>query len=218
MKIIRTFSLIIRLVPVNILIMFVGCGVAQVALEQHRESDPGNIRVAKTPSYNSDQVAKYNKIIVASRESDGNQLGGMMYGGATETGGASAEILSGRIALELAKTGYDVLEQADIQQTETREISAMYELARNMKADAILSVVTQQGSVGKVGAFGVGAGIETGIVSTSIKLIDVSTERTIAIISSDYPEPRTATQVIGGLMPAVFQVLPKPQTPLTPIE
>ena len=33
-------------------------------------------------SYNSDQVAKYNKIIVASRESGGNQLGGMMYGGA----------------------------------------------------------------------------------------------------------------------------------------
>lgn len=141
-----------------------------------------------------------------------------MYGGATETGGASSEILSGRIALELAKTGYDVLEQADIQQTETREISAMYELARNMKADAILSVVTQQGSVGKVGAFGVGAGIETGIVSTSIKLIDVSTERTIAIISSDYPEPRTATEVIGGLLPAVYQVLPKPQTLLTPIE
>ncbi|MCY3550925.1 MAG: hypothetical protein OXH39_10750 [Candidatus Poribacteria bacterium] len=86
-------------------------------------------------SKNCPNFSKYNTIIVASRESGGNQLGGMMYSGATETGGASAEILSGRIALELAKTGYDVLEQADIQQTETRETSAMYELARNMKAD-----------------------------------------------------------------------------------
>ena len=64
MKITRTLSLIIRLVPVNILIMFVGCGVAQVALEQHRESDPGNISVTKTPSYNSNQVAKHKASLI----------------------------------------------------------------------------------------------------------------------------------------------------------
>ena len=192
-----------------------GCGVAQVALEKHRESKPGNINVAKTPSYNSDQVAKYNKIVVTSRESDENPLGGAVYSGATETGGASAEILSGRIALELAKVGYDVLEQADLKQTtsgqtETGKEATLFELAKNAKADAIISVVTQQGTVGKVGTFGVGAGIERGIVSTSIKLIDATTERTIAIISSDYPEPRTATQVIEGLLSSIFQVLPKP--------
>ena len=192
-----------------------GCGVAQVALEKHRESKPGNINVAKTPSYNSDQVAKYNKIVVTSRESGGNPIGGAVYSGATATGGASAEILSGRIALELAKVGYDVLEQADLKQTtsgqtETGKEATLFELAKNAKADAIISVVTQQGTVGKVGTFGVGAGIESGIVSTSIKLIDATTERTIAIISSDYPEPRTATQVIEGLLSSIFQVLPKP--------
>lgn len=191
-----------------------GCGVAQVALEKHRESKPGNISVAKTPSYNPDQVAKYNKIVVTSRESGGNALGGAIYSGGTETGGASAEILSGRIALELAKVGYDVLEQDDLKQTtsgqtETGKEATLYELAKNAKADAIISVVTQQGTVGKVGTFGLGAGIESGIVSTSIKLIDATTERTIAIISSDYPEPRTATQVIEGLLSSIFQVLPK---------
>lgn len=66
MKITKTLSLIIRLLPVNILIMLVGCGVAQVALEQHRESDHGNISVAKTPSYNSAQVAKYTKLTTKS--------------------------------------------------------------------------------------------------------------------------------------------------------
>lgn len=104
MKITRTFSLIIRLVPVNILIMLVGCGVAQVAFEQHREADPGNISVAKTPSYSSDQVAKYNKIIVASRESGGNQLGGVMYGGATEViGGLLPAITSGALKKKLER-------------------------------------------------------------------------------------------------------------------
>lgn len=215
MKTIITFFTTISLTI--FFIGLVGCGVAQVALEKHRESKPGKINVAKTPSYNPDQVAKYNKIIVTSRESGGNPLGGAIYGGATETGGASAEILSGRIALELAKAGYDVLEQAELEQTtsgqktETDKEPTLFELANNIKADAILSVVTQQGTVGKVGTFGLGAGIESGIVSTSLKLIDATTERTIAVISSDYPEPRTATQVIEGLLPSIFQVLPKPE-------
>ena len=197
---------------------FVGCGVAQIALEQHRQHSPGTVNVAKTPSYNPDQVAKYNKIVVTSRESGANQLGIPIYAGATATGGASASILSGRIVLELAKAGYDVIEQADLEQAtsgqkmETDKEPSLFDLANTLEADAIVAVVTQQGTVGKIGALGVGGGMESGIVSTSVKLIDVTTERTIAIISSDYPEPRTATEVIDGLLPSIFKVLPKAQS------
>lgn len=114
MKTIETFLTITLLV--FFFTGFIGCGVAQVALEQHRERSPGTVDVAKTPSYNPDQVAKYNKIVVTSRESGANQLGVPIYAGATATGGASASILSGRVALELAKVGYDVIEQADLEQ------------------------------------------------------------------------------------------------------
>ena len=87
-----------------------GCGVAQVALEKSREADAGDINVAKTSVYNPNRVAAYNRIVVMSRESQDGQLGMPNFSGMAATGGASAAILSGRIALELTKAGYDVLE------------------------------------------------------------------------------------------------------------
>ena len=86
-------------------------------------------------------------------------------------------------------------------------------LAKKVEVDAILTTVVQQGTASKIGTFGLGAGMETGIVSTSIKLIDVTDNRTVAVISSDYPEPRTATEVIEGLLPALFNALGKTRTP-----
>ena len=189
--------------------MLTGClGVAAVALEKSREADSGDISVAKTPSYNPDRVAAYNKIVVIAHESQGSQ---MSFSGAAATGGGSAAILSGRIALELTKAGYDVLEQGDLELTVSDEPmkASVVGLAKQVGADAILTTVTQQGTASKMGVFGVGAGLETGIVSTSVKLIDVAKNRNVAIISSDYPEPRTATEVIEGLLPALFNVLGK---------
>ena len=191
----------------------IGCGVAQVALEQLREADMGDINLAKTGAYDSDRVAANNRIVVMSRESQDSTLGRMNFSGMAATGGASAAILSGRIALELTKAGYDILEKDDLERTisDERLKNDVIGLAKKVEADAILTTVVQQGTASKIGAFGVGAGMETGIVSTSIKLIDVTDNRTFAVISSDYPEPRTATEAIEGLLPALLYVLGKIQ-------
>ena len=210
MKTIVAFLTAILLIP--FFGVLTGClGVAAVALEKSREADSGDISVAKTPSYDSDRVAAYNRIVVIAHESQDGQLGMPNFSGMAATGGASAAILSGRIALELTKAGYDVLEQDDLELAVSDEPmkASIVGLAKQAEADAILTTVTQQGTASKMGVFGVGAGLETGIVSTSVKLIDVAKNRNVAIISSDYPEPRTATEVIEGLLPALFNVLGK---------
>ena len=191
----------------------IGCGVAQVALEKSREADVGDINVAKTGAYDPNRVAAYNRIVVMSRESQDSTLGMMNFSGMAATGGASAPILSGRIALELTKAGYDILEKDDLERAASDEQmkNDVIGLAKKVEADAILTTVVQQGTVSKIGTFGLGAGMETGIVSTSIKLIDITDNRTVAVISSDYPEPRTATEAIEGLLPALFNVLGKTQ-------
>ena len=214
MKTIVAFLTAILLIP--FFGVLTGClGVAAVALEKSREADSGDISVAKTPSYDPDRVAAYNRIVVMSRESQDGQLGMPQFSGMAATGGASAAILSGRIALELAKAGYDVLEQDDLGRAASDEQmkNDVIGLAKKVEVDAILTTVVQQGSASKIGTFGLGAGMETGIVSTSIKLIDVTDNRTVAVISSDYPEPRTATEVIEGLLPALFNALGKTPEP-----
>ena len=199
----------------------IGCALVAASVEQSRERDPGNINLSKTLAYDPGQVAKYKKIFVLSRAVQADQQVGMTAGrmigsGMATTGGASEELLSGRIALELTKAGYDVLERDDIERIASEEqIKAGTErivmaLAKETGADAVITTVIQQGTVQKVGLFGVGGGFESGIIGTSIKIIDVATNRSIAIISSDYPEPRTATETIGGLLPFIFNALLKP--------
>ena len=204
-------TLLTMILLVVLLEGIIGCGVAQVALEKSREADSGDINVAKTGAYNPNRVASYNRIVVIARESQDSALGTTNFSGMAATGGASAAILSGRIALELTKAGYDVLELDDLERAASNEEmkSDVIGLAKKVEADAILTMVVQQGTASKIGTFGLGAGMETGIVSTSIKLIDVTDNRTVAVISSDYPEPRTATETIEGLLPALFNALGK---------
>ena len=199
---------------------FTGCSLVAASVEQSRERDPGNINLSKTLAYDSALVANYKKIFILSRAVQTDQQAGMTAGsmlgsGMAATGGASEELLSGRIALELTKASYDVLERDDIERIASEEqIKSGTErivmaLAKETGADAVITTVIQQGTVQKVGIFGVGGGFESGIVGTSIKIIDVSTNRSIAIISSDYPEPRTATETVEGLLPFIFGALGK---------
>lgn len=208
---------IVTLLTMSLLVAFLGglmtgCGVAAVALEKSREASSGDISIAKTPAYDPDLVAVYDKVLVLSHEAGGVEGIGSLTGGYTglaKTGGASAALLSGRIALELAKLGYDVLEQDALDLVSSDEEQNLIELAVQLEVDAIITVTTQQGSVSKLGTFGLGAGLESGIIGTTVKLVDINTTRTIAVVSSDYPEPRTATEVSEGLVPSLYEVLGK---------
>jgi len=200
------------------------CGVAQVAVEKMRESDPGDVSVTKMPSYDTAKVTNYQRVVVLTSEAGANGGGTNIFGampnmsGLAATGGGSADIFSGRLTTELSRLGYEVLERADIervatpQQLEQGTERVAIELARKVGADALLVSVAQQGTSTKFGMFGVGAGFETGIVSTSIKLIDVENQRSQAIISSDYPEPRTATEAVDGLVPFIAEAFGREKT------
>lgn len=211
-----------RFLILCMLLVHSGCGIASVAVEQARESDPGEINLSKTRAYDSARVATYDKIFVLSRTVQLNQQGmmgsgmvGMMGSGTAATGGASDELFSGRITLALTKAGFDVFERDDIERMASEEQlkigteRVVIDLAKDIGADAVVTTVIQQGSVSKVGFFGVGKGFESGIVSTSIKVVDASSNRSIAIISSDYPEPRTATEAIEGLVPYILEAFGK---------
>ena len=59
----------------------------------------------------------------------------------------------------------------------------------------------------KFGFFGLGSGVEKGIVSASIKLVDAESARTMAIISADYEEPKNANEVIDALAPFLSKTM-----------
>ena len=129
------------------------------------------------------------------------------------TGGTASEIFQSRLGAALTRNGYDILEPGDIErlagddELEKPTEKILLRLSREAGADAILIGITEAGSQMKFGFFGLGSGVEKGIVSASIKLVDAESARTMAIISADYEEPKNANEVIDALAPFLSKTM-----------
>ncbi len=190
-----------------------GCGVAQTGLELIRQASPGDIRVDITSDHDPASIREnYKTVAIIVRTAGGDSTGNAMSFWSGSSGGFGADIFSRRMVSFLSRLNIRCLESGDLEgiatEEQKRSISdrVMLDLAKKAKADALLFAVLQQGTAQKFGLLGVGASSETGIVSVSFKLVEVNRKKTIAIISADYPEPRTATQVVDGLQAALKDV------------
>lgn len=192
------------------------CGVIQVAVEKIEEGQQGDIRLVKNRNYDTAIISQYEKILVIVKDSNNSGFSfGLSSAGSSGSGGSSSALLAGRVVTILTEQGYDVFEIDEVERVATDdELERFSErtilrLSREkLNIDGMIVIVPEKGSASKVGFFGLGAGIENGIISLSAKLVDIKSGKNFAIISTDYPEPRTATEVLeGGFSAKVLRML-----------
>ena len=192
--------------------LLTGCGVAQVAVEASRESAK-DIRVTTSRHYDQTKVVNTQSVGVFVRSVGTKGSFGFAGFGMGATGGSASEIIQSRIGAILIKRGLDVLEAGDVQRLATDEEAekpterTIVRLARKAGAQLVLIGIAESGSVMKFGLFGVGAGSETGIVSTSLKFVDPENGRAMAILSADYKEPKSANEVIDQIAPFIDGIM-----------
>lgn len=192
---------------------FSGCTVAQMAVESSREQAK-DIRVTTSQDYDSAKAINYKTVAVFVRSVGNDGVASGFSGfGFTATGGGASEVIQSRLAATFIRQGYDVLEAGDIERMATAdEVDKPTEriilrLSREAGADVIVIGIAESGSQQKIGLFGVGGGIEAGIVSASMKFVDAESGKPIAIISSDYEEPKTANEVVDDLAPYIDRIM-----------
>ena len=183
-------------------ILLGGCGVAQVAVEAQREAAK-DVRLVKSPHYDQAKVTGYQRVAVLVRGAN-NEGGGanFLLGGMGATGGSSGEVLQSRIEQSLVRVGYDIVGQDEIEEAASDEDlerpseRVIVRLAKQIGVDVVIVGLAESGSAMKFGFFGVGAGQESGIVHASFKFVDTDSRKNMAILSVDYKEPKTATEVM----------------------
>ena len=190
-----------------------GCSVAQIAVEASRESAK-DISVTTASGYDSSVVSNYETVAIfvksVGRTDGAAQFTGFGFGA---TGGSSAEVLQSRLSTVLIREGFDVLEAGDVARLATDEEAerpterTILRLSRQAGSDALVIGIAEAGSQMKFGLFGLGSGVEAGIVSTVIKVMDADSGRTIAIASAEYKEPKTASEIIDDLSPFVQKIM-----------
>lgn len=192
--------------------LLTGCGVAQVAVEASREGAK-DIRVTTSRHYDQAKVVATQTVGVFVRSVGAKGAFGFAGFGFGATGGSASEIIQSRISTILVKRGLDVLEAGDVERLATDEEAdkpterTIVRLAKKAGAQLVLIGIAESGSAMKFGLFGVGAGSETGIVSTSLKFVDAENGRPMAILSADYKEPKSANEVIDQIAPFIDRIM-----------
>ncbi len=172
-----------------------------------------DIRVVPTQYYSPQGVAKFKRLLVVSSTSgsgDGQQGQHVFWG---QHGSSSIGMMQNRAVAALAKAGYEVLDQFDLEKYLPKEAAkapdsrTMLRVAKQAGADAVLKFTVETGSKVGFGIFSSASGQYIGITSVSVRLIDVAHENTLAILSADYGSPQKPTKVMDTLAPTLTAVL-----------
>ncbi len=114
------------------------------------------------------------------------------------------EVFGDNLTREFMAEGYEVIDRASIENIVEEQKFQMSSFSNNKNLAKIGTILgingifkgsVQSGQGINRGFMGIGANIKNGIVSASLKLVDVKTGKTMMIISTSYEKPKNPSEV-----------------------